>query len=643
MAELLKEAGLPDGVFNVVHGDKVAVDAILEHPDIAAITLRRLDAGRAPHLPDRHRATGSGCRRWAARRTTWSCCRMPTSRWPPMPPSPPPTAPPASAAWRSASWSRSATWPIRWSTPSRSGCRRSRSGRATRRARRWARSSRRSTATRWRPTWTAGRVPGRDAAGRRAGARALQRVRGLLPRRRACSTTSRPRWSATATRSSGPVLEVVRAPDYPTALKIVNENQYGNGTAIFTRDGGAARQYQFDVNVGHGRPQRADPGAGRVLQLRRLEGVAVRRPPHVRARRGSSSTRAARSSPRAGRIRARRRWTWASRARADRASSLLQQLVPERAGGCARTPPAAPRAVLQSRFVVPVAHETRDTAGDSRVPEHFPSTLREQGEHHVPSPPCLARIRAGHDRRAGRVSDVPMAVSAAKPTVPKLGLHDEQLLAKARIEGRATVTILVAAKGAAAKQAEAAVTNAGGTVRYRDAALGYIRADVPTEKVAQVASNASVQAVDLDEVVPLPDPRPRGRRRDRQPAAAGRHHAPRQPVHADPGHRRRRVPRRASDLGRPRRDDRDRGLRRLARSPEPERHQHRRAQDRRLGDRHGSPDRRRPDLDQHGDAGERLDRHVPGRDLHRPGGRLVSRSDASTSASRRSAARLATT
>ena len=31
-AELLKEAGLPDGVFNVVHGDKVAVDALLEHP-----------------------------------------------------------------------------------------------------------------------------------------------------------------------------------------------------------------------------------------------------------------------------------------------------------------------------------------------------------------------------------------------------------------------------------------------------------------------------------------------------------------------------------------------------------------------------------------------------------------------------------
>jgi malonate-semialdehyde dehydrogenase (acetylating)/methylmalonate-semialdehyde dehydrogenase len=39
MAELLKEAGLPDGVFNVVHGDKEAVDGILRHPDIKAVSF----------------------------------------------------------------------------------------------------------------------------------------------------------------------------------------------------------------------------------------------------------------------------------------------------------------------------------------------------------------------------------------------------------------------------------------------------------------------------------------------------------------------------------------------------------------------------------------------------------------------------
>src|SRR5215213_9648357 len=39
VARLYAEAGLPDGVFNVVHGDKVAVDAILDHPDVAAISF----------------------------------------------------------------------------------------------------------------------------------------------------------------------------------------------------------------------------------------------------------------------------------------------------------------------------------------------------------------------------------------------------------------------------------------------------------------------------------------------------------------------------------------------------------------------------------------------------------------------------
>src|SRR6202035_1244957 len=39
LAEMLKEAGLPDGVFNVVQGDKVAVDAILVHPAIQAVSF----------------------------------------------------------------------------------------------------------------------------------------------------------------------------------------------------------------------------------------------------------------------------------------------------------------------------------------------------------------------------------------------------------------------------------------------------------------------------------------------------------------------------------------------------------------------------------------------------------------------------
>jgi malonate-semialdehyde dehydrogenase (acetylating) / methylmalonate-semialdehyde dehydrogenase len=48
----------------------------------------------------------------------------------------------------------------------------------------------------------------------------------------------------------GPVLSVVRVPSYPDAVRLINENPYGNGTAIFTRDGGAARQFQFDIDIG---------------------------------------------------------------------------------------------------------------------------------------------------------------------------------------------------------------------------------------------------------------------------------------------------------------------------------------------------------------------------------------------------------
>jgi malonate-semialdehyde dehydrogenase (acetylating) / methylmalonate-semialdehyde dehydrogenase len=48
----------------------------------------------------------------------------------------------------------------------------------------------------------------------------------------------------------GPVLCVVRARTYAEAVDLVNRNEYGNGTAIFTRDGGAARQFQFDVSAG---------------------------------------------------------------------------------------------------------------------------------------------------------------------------------------------------------------------------------------------------------------------------------------------------------------------------------------------------------------------------------------------------------
>jgi len=48
----------------------------------------------------------------------------------------------------------------------------------------------------------------------------------------------------------GPVLAIVRVPDYQTGLDLINRHEYGNGTAIFTRDGETARQFSEDVLVG---------------------------------------------------------------------------------------------------------------------------------------------------------------------------------------------------------------------------------------------------------------------------------------------------------------------------------------------------------------------------------------------------------
>jgi malonate-semialdehyde dehydrogenase (acetylating)/methylmalonate-semialdehyde dehydrogenase len=91
----------------------------------------------------------------------------------------------------------------------------------------------------------------------------------------------RPEMSVYTDEIFGPVLCVVRAAAYAEALELVNTNPYGNGTAIFTRDGGVPVRRAGR----HGRRERADPGTRRLLLLRRLEGLALRRYPHVRARR----------------------------------------------------------------------------------------------------------------------------------------------------------------------------------------------------------------------------------------------------------------------------------------------------------------------------------------------------------------------
>jgi malonate-semialdehyde dehydrogenase (acetylating) / methylmalonate-semialdehyde dehydrogenase len=48
----------------------------------------------------------------------------------------------------------------------------------------------------------------------------------------------------------GPVLSVVRTPDFDSATKLVNDHEYGNGVAIFTRDGDAAREFSNRIQIG---------------------------------------------------------------------------------------------------------------------------------------------------------------------------------------------------------------------------------------------------------------------------------------------------------------------------------------------------------------------------------------------------------
>ena len=67
--DLFQEAGFPPGVLNVIHGDKEAVDALLDHPDIKAVSF----VGSTPiaeYVYRRARRRGSAFRRWAAPRIT---------------------------------------------------------------------------------------------------------------------------------------------------------------------------------------------------------------------------------------------------------------------------------------------------------------------------------------------------------------------------------------------------------------------------------------------------------------------------------------------------------------------------------------------------------------------------------------------
>jgi malonate-semialdehyde dehydrogenase (acetylating)/methylmalonate-semialdehyde dehydrogenase len=248
LAELLKEAGVPDGVFNVIHGDKVAVDAILEHPDIAAVSFvgstpiaryiyetgtragKRVQAlgGAKNHmivLPDAdidmaadaaisagYGSAGERCMAIATVVAVGSVAdplveaikaRLPRVRIGP------------------GSDPGSEMGPL-----------------VTRQHRDKVASYLDSGVAQGATVVADGREHPlyRESDGFFLGASLIDNVT--------------PEMDCYRDEIFGPVLTVMRVDSYDEAVGLVNDNPYGNGTAIFTRDGGAARQFQFEANAG---------------------------------------------------------------------------------------------------------------------------------------------------------------------------------------------------------------------------------------------------------------------------------------------------------------------------------------------------------------------------------------------------------
>src|SRR5215208_2724144 len=91
-----------------------------------------------------------------------------------------------------------------------------------------------------------------------------------------------------------------------------------------------------------------------------------------------------------------------------------------------------------------------------------------------------------------------------------LSKHDRELLVQAIANGQSTVTLLIAAQRGSNKRVVQGIESLGGTVRFREDDVDYIRATVPIGKVEAAAALTGVQTVDLDEIIPLDDPMPDG-------------------------------------------------------------------------------------------------------------------------------------
>lgn len=102
----------------------------------------------------------------------------------------------------------------------------------------------------------------------------------------------------------------------------------------------------------------------------------------------------------------------------------------------------------------------------------------------------------------------PAADAFKDSTTDTLGAHDLDLLAQARAKRERMVTLIVATDRGESGEVASELEDLGGTVTKRVDKVGYVRATLPTGSVERAAALPGVAAIDLNEVIPLPDPAP---------------------------------------------------------------------------------------------------------------------------------------
>ncbi len=248
VARLWQEAGLPDGVFNVVHGDKAAVDAILDHPGIAAVSF----VGSTPIAKYIHqRASATGKRVQALGGAKNHAIVLPDADLDFA------SDHLVAAAFGSAGercMAISATVAVGAAADALVDV-------VSDKALKVKVGSGRDADSEMGPVVTAAardRIVGLIDSGERQGAHLAVDGRGLVVPGHENGFFVGPTVIDRVTRDMdvyreeifGPVLSVLRADTVDEAIALINANQYGNGTAIFTSSGEAARRFMRGVHVG---------------------------------------------------------------------------------------------------------------------------------------------------------------------------------------------------------------------------------------------------------------------------------------------------------------------------------------------------------------------------------------------------------